>query len=153
VRHLGIPLDQVIFSYSFSEILMITRSSAQVSWVTFIPFYLILIILFGFQYVGRRMKPGKPVLILLAALLVCSPVYALWLIPGQRSFFRDMETNAYLGMPPMDTMSETLTSMSFMPTWKGVCHSRLKWSFSTIMSVVTRRCLSSVHSKTIDSGS
>lgn len=86
-----VPLDQVIFSYSFQEILMITRNSARLNFRDFLPFLLSGLIFAVCQYSCRKMKIRLHLLYLFYLLLLISPVYCFFILPKQAVFERDID--------------------------------------------------------------
>jgi len=86
-----IPLDQVILSYSFQEIMFIARSSTEVGFWTWIPFVAALTVLFCTQYLTRNIRIPRKLAFLIILLFLFSPVYLILIHPAQKSHAGDME--------------------------------------------------------------
>ncbi|MBE0648596.1 MAG: LTA synthase family protein [Bacteroidales bacterium] len=86
-----IPLDQVLFSYNFDEMLLIVRNSTRVNLWSFFPFFVVVAAIGLFQYLFRSAKLNWTFLCLFFLLLGFSTVHVIWLTPGQKSFARDVD--------------------------------------------------------------
>lgn len=81
-----VPLDQVIFSYSISEMALIVRNSVPVTWSTFIPSG-VAVILFSFlMLLVRRMRFTGAADYFIVVLIILSPVIWLLSIPQDKNY-------------------------------------------------------------------
>jgi phosphoglycerol transferase MdoB-like AlkP superfamily enzyme len=83
------PLDQVVFSYNFKELVMISQSSVSMGFSTFLPFILLIISILLFQYLFRRLQPGKLFLRIFYGIMIISPFIMLFLVPGANRYQTD----------------------------------------------------------------
>ncbi len=67
-----IPLDNVIFSYSYHEVLMIVRNSENLGLLTFLPVILLVLFLLLLQLLFRRIKASRPTVLIFAILCLAS---------------------------------------------------------------------------------
>ena len=83
------PLDQVVFSYNFKELVMISQSSVSMGLTTFLPFIFLIISMLLFQYLFRKLRPGKLSLRIFYGIMITSPLILLFLVPGANRYRTD----------------------------------------------------------------
>lgn len=86
-----IPLDQVVFSYTFKEMAMISASSARFTLLSFVPFLVLLIALLSCFYFFRKMRPGPWFVAASIFLFAVSPLFLKRYNPKPAAFERDLQ--------------------------------------------------------------
>lgn len=94
-----IPLDQVIFSYTLKEMIMITGSSTTFTFLTILPFLVLLAILLILFISTRRIRPGGWLTAIWVVLCVISPVFILKVHPRPENYERDLQYYMVVNKP------------------------------------------------------
>ncbi|MFH1160055.1 MAG: sulfatase-like hydrolase/transferase [bacterium] len=86
-----IPLDQVIFSYSWDEIISIVISSTRVDIGGMVVYVLIIAIPLILLRIFRKRKAGRATLILTGILLILSPVLVAVTTPSRHNYLKEFD--------------------------------------------------------------
>jgi phosphoglycerol transferase MdoB-like AlkP superfamily enzyme len=86
-----VPLDQVVFSYTLKEMVMISASSAKFTVLSFFPFLLLLALILTCFYFLRRWKPGPWLIAAALFLFAISPLLLKRYNPKPVAFERDFD--------------------------------------------------------------
>ncbi len=86
-----VPLDQVVFSYTVKEMMVITASSAEFSLLSLLPFAAIVVTVLAGRWLCRNLDLVMPVLIVALALMIAGPFLLKGFNPLPSRYQRDTE--------------------------------------------------------------